>query len=531
MKDNQVNIAKLKGIAQKAINVARETEGETQKRAIAMAKDALKKAQDASGAQVGPPESRKGGAPKPSLVAAVMKEGQIPDNRTGEPVNVMTDEEVEQQELALGEENRTGAMRTFAQGLTLGWGDEIEALIRPGRYEDNLEEIQFAQRQHKEKMGGEAIAQEVAGGIMLPGPKTTTVKGAAKVGAGIGAVYGAGTASGDLENRIWGAVKGGTAGALVSAPLQGMVNKAGNFKLSALTKRTQKVPTVENLKAVKDEAYKAVDFKKNLLDASDVSQVQSEARKIVNDMNYLPEKSTPTVIDRALKMIDSKDVRNVGEYEALRKGLSVMSKDPTYGGALKGMIAKLDEVADAKFAVGDDALKLAREANRNYSKARMVDDAIKEVNQAAKTANTKPNTFSTYRNAVNKILKDPNKSKFLSAEDKAMMEQFVNSSVGMRIMGRLGQLAPSSSNFWAVLHTAGAASTGNPLMLLTIAATELPKVGANRAIVGKANKLIESLGGIKQVNKAIELGVGQKAGALISMDLVMDELFPPTEDK
>ena len=111
------------------------------------------------------------------------------------------------------------------------------------------------------------------------------------------------------------------------------------------------------------------------------------------------------------------------------------------------------------------------------------------------------------------------------------MEQFVNSSIGMRIMGRLGQLAPSSSNFWAVLHTAGAASTGNPLMLLTIAATELPKIGANRSIVGKANKLINSLGGMKQVQKSIELGVGTKVGGIIPMEMVMDELFPVEESK
>jgi len=117
-------------------------------------------------------------------------------------------------------ERRTGRLRAFGQGATLGLADEGEALVT-GR---DVSDIRGEQEQFTKEHPGQALALDVAGGLVTGGlaakglnlAKKSTLLGKVGQGAKIGAVAGAfeGSTRGEgLEGRIKGAKIGGTIGA------------------------------------------------------------------------------------------------------------------------------------------------------------------------------------------------------------------------------------------------------------------------------------------------------------------------------
>ncbi len=122
--------------------------------------------------------------------------------------------------------NTAGGIRHLAQGATLGWADEAEAALT-GR---NVADIRQSMADHSENIGhGASTALQLVGGAPLAvatgggGAAVNTLRGAAwqgaKVGAGTGAVYGAGAAEGGFGERAWGAAKGAAVGAAAGAAL------------------------------------------------------------------------------------------------------------------------------------------------------------------------------------------------------------------------------------------------------------------------------------------------------------------------
>lgn len=121
----------------------------------------------------------------------------------------------------------SGLAREVAQGATFGWSDELEAMMRGGDYEENLARIRAQQQQFKEQNPWSAGVGELAGAVAVPGVAAAkglhaaakAVPRAAKaitenvprwarwgtVGAGEGALYGAGAAE---EDRLAGAAEG-----------------------------------------------------------------------------------------------------------------------------------------------------------------------------------------------------------------------------------------------------------------------------------------------------------------------------------
>ena len=93
--------------------------------------------------------------------------------------------------------------RKFAQGLTFGFADEIEAKLQSIFSEKDYKEIRDGLRRQGEQYAKEnpkaALALEIAGSFALPGLGAAKlagqgVKGAVKYGSGQGALYGAGQA-------------------------------------------------------------------------------------------------------------------------------------------------------------------------------------------------------------------------------------------------------------------------------------------------------------------------------------------------
>ena len=100
-------------------------------------------------------------------------------------------------------------LRTAAQGLTLGFGDELEAYARAAvsdrSVDEILAEIRGGIKDYQEAFPGEALAYELGGAaatMFVPGGAPSTLGRLALRGAGEGAAYAFGTGEGGVGERL-----------------------------------------------------------------------------------------------------------------------------------------------------------------------------------------------------------------------------------------------------------------------------------------------------------------------------------------
>lgn len=111
----------------------------------------------------------------------------------------------------------------IGQGLAFGFGDEIEAFVgslaSDKKYEDLVGEIRSDLQAFREQAPGLAYGSEIAGGLLTGGlgvGKTALTTGLKS--AGIGGLYGAGMAEGDITERA--------KSAAITAPISGIASGA-----------------------------------------------------------------------------------------------------------------------------------------------------------------------------------------------------------------------------------------------------------------------------------------------------------------
>ena len=135
---------------------------------------------------------------------------------------------------AVDYDKNTERLRTAAQGLTLGFGDEIEAGVRSIGSDDSYETIRDRIRgrlnQYSSDNPAEALGIEMASSLVIPGgvARTAAVKGGkmalgkvAGYNAGLGAGYGAGMSEGENASEIAAdAALGGAIGGVGGAGIQ-----------------------------------------------------------------------------------------------------------------------------------------------------------------------------------------------------------------------------------------------------------------------------------------------------------------------
>ena len=125
--------------------------------------------------------------------------------------------------------------RVAGQGLTLGFGDELTAMVRSGlstntTYDQALEQERGAVERFREQNPGTALTTELASGMLLPGfgAAKTIAKGAGMlskvarstgVGATFGGAGGFGASEGGVANRLTGSGEGAVAGGAVGAAI------------------------------------------------------------------------------------------------------------------------------------------------------------------------------------------------------------------------------------------------------------------------------------------------------------------------
>lgn len=145
------------------------------------------------------------------------------------------------QDLTVGEEV-SGALRSAASGVTLAYGDEIEAFLTPGDYRENKDEIKASMEKYNKAHPILSTGVEIGAGLLGAGKisaanklwqlankgslaaKTAKLSG---VGAGSGALYGSGLAD-TVEDIPKSAAQMGALGAALgpAGPLIGAAGRA-----------------------------------------------------------------------------------------------------------------------------------------------------------------------------------------------------------------------------------------------------------------------------------------------------------------
>lgn len=239
-------------------------------------------------------------------------------------------------EQELEDRSRYGGRRLAAQGLTFGFGDELEAMYRSSQsgrsYQEELADIRGSMEAYRERNPMTAIGLEALGSLPL-----AFVPGAGLVGAGRGlaraalsgaaggALYGVGTGEGSVEDRLSRAPGGAAAGAA-----GGVVGQVAGTALGSLA--TRAIDTARRTlgrrgsRAVEAEIQRLVELTGKTPDQI-ISDIQSgrllaENRTLRDTVRSMARSSQPsgTVLREALEARPAETA--AAAQEALEVGLT-----------------------------------------------------------------------------------------------------------------------------------------------------------------------------------------------------------------
>jgi hypothetical protein len=243
----------------------------------------------------------------------------------------------------------TGLARAVGQGLSFGFGDEIEAFLKKGdgTYEDKLAEIRSAMAQFAEQNPNTALGAEIVGSLPTAllggaGLARAGMTGAAKIAGTQGAVYGFGAGEGGAAERAKSAVTGG----IVSAG----VGKASDVLFPRVT---------EAAKAMMKEGVRL----------TPAQRVGGAARAIEEKLKSMPfaGEVISNAEARALRDFNTGAMNNVmrmlGKGKKIPKGMAgneaFQIVDDAISSAYSNVIPKLSVNLDNKFQ--SDLVKILRE--------------------------------------------------------------------------------------------------------------------------------------------------------------------------
>jgi hypothetical protein len=443
--------------------------------------------------------------------------GQPPEGMFANPTTgQMTNRDMlrENQSTSRGEALGVGYM----QGFALNRADEMMGLA--GRLEGGPEMQNFRREQfraneeaNREDFGGSALAGDIAGAVTSPvmrvlGP-VKTAWGAAAQGAGLGFAYGSGAAEDGerLEQGALGAIIGGVTGGTVKKAID-----IGTPGFQRLFNKSVERPTVENLRAAKTAAYKAVDDAGEVFDATEMRGLFNTVKTAINDSgSYVAgvDKQTGAVLN--LLQSNSNKPATIGQLDKLRQGL--WSRYNASNGGEPLILEAIEAIDDMIVNRGStsELMSAARLAHSRFKKVELLENAfIKAQDQTASTGSG-GNILNKYRQAVTSIINNPKQAKWFEPEEIETMRNFVRGSFIENQLRRLGKLSPSGNGLMMALNLGAAAY--NPAMLAGTAAGALAKEGADSMGERGANAILGMAAGqAPRVAASVPGAVGGAAG-------------------
>lgn len=425
--------------------------------------------------------------------------GQPPEGMFANPTTgQMTSRDMlrENQSTSRGEAFGVGAI----QGFALNRGDEAAGLI--GRLEGGpemqnfrREEFRASEEANRADFPGTALAGDITGAVASPvmrvlGP-VNSVTGAATQGAIIGGLYGSGAAEeGErLEQGALGAVIGGVTGAGAKKVID-----VGSAGFQRLFNKSVERPTVENLRAARSAAYKAVDDAGEVFDAKEMRTLFNTVKTAINDSgSYVAgvDKQTGAALN-LLQSTSNKPV-TIGQLDKLRQGL--WSRYNASNGGEPLILEAIDAIDDMILKRTDtsDLMSAARLAHSRFKKSELLERAFTKAQDQTASTGSGGNVLNKYRQAVTSIINNPKQAKWFEPQEIEAMRNFVHGSFTENQLRRIGKLSPSGNGLMMALNIGAIAV--EPVMATATVAGAGAKYAADRMVRNGANDLIGMVGG------------------------------------
>ena len=302
------------------------------------------------------------------------------------------------------------------------------------------------------------------------------------------------------------------AGALISP-------YAANKTLSAFQKKNVTSPTLQTLKAEKNSAYDLLKSEGTGLTGTQTAYLVQDMRSVLN-MDDIILSAKPSV-ERALALVDEVEksgAMNLSKFNELQKALGKIYKTAPDAPEVLSMLKKMDDVlADGS---RDAALmQAAKAANSKYAKARMLDKYFTQATEGAKKGSLIPKTGDALQATATRILRNDKASAFWTPDELAALRKVADGTIGSRVLGTVGKLAPTSNGLMSGINIALLAIPGNAAYeIMGMTAATFAKMGYNSKVKA-SRKALEDLvrsGGVAEPSKVVTKELVQDIVARLS---------------
>lgn len=433
---------------------------------------------------------------------------------------------------------KEGLLSTAAQGVTMGWSDEIIGHMGAmsqslGGSELSYDDLYTRMKEFEEKRINDfrktnpksAFASEVGGAIatsvaatpamaLLKSPKFLMDLSAGMkaflTSGGVGAIYGAGT--GDEEERAKNALKVGTVSAFGGFLLQKPMGYVSS-KYDKLVTKANQSPTIQNLKEAKNTAYDeakklGIKFEGAILERfrnEGLDSLDESYDPLLNKYTASAKKLFEDVLDDAYIegiSFEKLDLLQRQLWAKLKESGGQEVKIYPFINAVNNLIKSHPDTSAAAMA--------AKSANAIYNKAKAVDWEFTKV------LNNKEITGSIgkkYKMAVRNILNNKNLRNNFDDVDIKTMESFLKGNISDKMLGTIGKLSPTNGGFIAMLQLGAVAF--NPAVALASAVAVASKSSFNKRASQGAEKLLNYMKQFKPdtpINSAVPGGAAAGSG-------------------
>lgn len=252
-------------------------------------------------------------------------------------------------------------------------------------------------------------------------------------------------------------------------------------------------PTIESLRAAKNEAYKAVDEAGEVFEAPEMAALRDKVKGELDAGNYVSGVDTQT--DAVVSLLDRKagDKMTLGQLDKLRQEFYArLAKAPNEVG-IRDAIDAIDEMIAGK-ADTNELMQAARLSNARYKKAELLDLAFQKAKDQTAATGSGGNILNKMRQAVVSIIDNPKNAKWFNKDEISAMRAFVEGSKGQNAMRLFGKLSPNGNGLMMALNLGAAGGTGGASLLLTGAAAGA-KALADRSALRGGDALIGKVAG------------------------------------
>lgn len=346
------------------------------------------------------------------------------------------------------------------------------------------------------------------------------VKGALGAPALEGFVEGFGAGEGEPGYRAENALK--TAGQnMLFGGLTAGLFRAGRGVLSSTAKRVNKRPTLENLKFAKNMAYRQV--RESGIEFTEEEMIGAWSR--IDDLAKDPRWDLDPIseVDKgafdAMRVLErrAENPISLNNLDKTRQKLWDIYNKSDHPFVLQA-IEELDGLVENR-AAGDAVMQAARDANRKYAQAELLNNAFRKARLQTASTGSGGNILNKYRQAVTRIVTNPRESRWFDAEQIALMERFIEGDDVENSLRLAGKLSPSGNGLMTALNVY--AATVDPAMLAVTAAGTAAKRAADKSALSGSERILDavSTGKIPQRQGVATGGMGI-AGGIFGRELL-----------